>query len=438
MSDHPQFKYIKGVLHADQIPVDQLAREHGTPLYIYSSTAFETRYRALASGLSSIRDLTICYALKANSNIAIVKMMGKLGSGADLVSGGELERARVAGIPGCRVVFSGVGKTAEEIRAGLRYKVGPDKMGTASGITSFHVESVQELIMIDAVARATGRGPARVALRFNPNIDAKTHPYISTGLKRNKFGLNAQDVRDAVALLPSLPHVRLCGMSIHIGSQLTSLKPLKEAFKMLGREILNIEATLGRPLEFADLGGGVGIQYKDEKPPRIADYCKEVVRAFGQPSPFKNRLRVLLEPGRVLSGNSGILVSQVLFRKPRPSKDFLILDAGMNDLMRPALYGSFHDILPVDQSQAKGRKTATDIVGPVCESGDCFGTDRLLSTSLSSGDLVAFMSAGAYGMSMASNYNTRTRPAEILVSGKRARVIRDREQVSDLLRGEHP
>ncbi len=241
-----------------------------------------------------------------------------------------------------------------------------------------------------------------------------------------------------MALLPSLPNVKLCGMSIHIGSQLTSLKPLKEAFSMLGREILNVESTIGRPLEFADLGGGVGIQYKDEKPPRISDYCREVVRAFGNSSPFKNRLRILLEPGRVLSGNSGILVSQVLFRKPRPSKDFLILDAGMNDLMRPALYGSYHDILPVEQSQSRGRKKPTDVVGPVCESGDCFGSDRPLSTGLCSGDLVAFMSAGAYGMSMASNYNTRTRPAEILVSGKRARVIRDREQLSDLLRGERP
>jgi diaminopimelate decarboxylase len=433
MSDHPQFSYKNGSLYADGVSIKKLAQEHGTPLYVYSATAFETRYRALERGLAPLRDLTICYALKANSNIAIIKMMGKLGAGADLVSGGELERARLAGIPGKRVVFSGVGKTPEEISAGLQYSAG----GREKGITSFHVESGQELIMINAVARAMGSAPARVALRFNPNIDAKTHPYISTGLKRNKFGLNAAEVREAVSLLPELKHVNLCGMSIHIGSQLTSLKPLKEAFQILGREILNVESTLGRPLEFADLGGGVGIQYKDETPPRIADYCKEVLRAFGPSSAFKNRLRILLEPGRVLSGNSGVLVSQVLFRKPRPSKDFLILDAGMNDLMRPALYGSFHDLLPVEQSKGRGKKKNTDIVGPVCESGDCFGSDRMISTALESGDLVAFMSAGAYGMSMSSNYNTRPRPAEILVSGSRARVIRDREQIADLVRGEH-
>jgi diaminopimelate decarboxylase len=430
MKNSPPFGYRGGKLHAEKVSIESLARRLGTPLYVYSEDAFTRGLHTLQRELSSLDRFTVCYALKANSNLAIVKLMGDLGAGADLVSGGELERARLAGIPGDRIVFSGVGKTPDEIAAGISYG--------GTGITSFHVESLEELALIDRVARSRRGGRARVALRFNPNIDAKTHPYISTGLKRNKFGLNTEELRAAISLLPRLKGVDLRGLSIHIGSQLTSIKPLRDAFSALGRQIEAVEAVIGRPLEFADLGGGVGIRYRDENPPSIEDYCAEIVRAFGPRSVFRSRLRVLLEPGRVLSGNSGVLVSSVLYRKTRSEKDFLILDAGMNDLMRPALYGSYHEIIPVAQARSRGKSKKTDVVGPVCESGDCFATDRPVPTSLGRGDLVALMSAGAYGMSMSSNYNSRCRPAEVLVSGSKWRVIRDRERIEDLVRGEHP
>ncbi|MFN7685484.1 MAG: diaminopimelate decarboxylase [Oligoflexia bacterium] len=423
------FGYRSGKLYADQVELSSLALRLGTPLYVYSASSFEAGLKALQKGLAPLGRSTVCYALKSNSNVAIVRMMGELGAGADIVSGGELERARLAGIDGKNIVFSGVGKTADEISAGIHY-------GT-NGITSFHVESVPELLLIDEVARSVKKGPARVALRFNPNIDAKTHPYISTGLKRNKFGLNAAEVREAVSLLPSLKGVTLAGMSIHIGSQLTSLSPLKAAFAALGREILAVESTLGRQLDFADLGGGVGIQYKKESPPSIDSYCKEVVKAFGPKSQFGSRLRILLEPGRVISGNSGVLVSKVLFRKKRPGKDFLIIDAGMNDLMRPALYGSYHGLVPLEQARTRSKSKKTDLVGPVCESGDCFASDRPVPVSLQAGDLVACLSAGAYGMSLSRNDNSRPRPAEVLVTGSQWRVIRDRERFEDLIRGEH-
>lgn len=427
MKPDRHFSYNEGRLLAEGVPLEELASRMGTPLYVYSARAFREGFAAFERGLSPLRSSTVCYALKSNSNLAIIRLMGALGSGVDIVSAGELERARLAGIPGDKIVFSGVGKTAEEIRAGL-----------AAGITSFHVESIQELQLIDAVAGSLGKGPARVSLRFNPNIDAKTHPYISTGLKRNKFGLNSREVTEVLALLPRMQHVRLVGMSMHIGSQLTSLKPIEAALKILAREILRVEKSLRHPLELVDIGGGIGIRYKDEKPPTIEQYCKLVVRAFGPASPFGSRLRVLLEPGRVLSGNSGLLLSQVLFRKSRPERDFLILDAGMNDLMRPALYGSWHGLLPVEQAKSRGRSKRTDLVGPVCESGDCFGSDRRIPLSLGPGDLVALMSAGAYGMSMSSNYNSRPRPAEVIVDGTEWRVIRDRERIEDLVRGEHP
>lgn len=423
------FQFSRGELHAEKVRLSTLAKRLGTPLYVYSEAAFKERFYAFKKGLRPLRHATICYALKSNSNLSIVKMLGEWGAGADLVSGGELERARLAGIPADRVVFSGVGKNRDEIAAGILYQ--------NRGIASFHVESLPELLLIDRVARALNRGKARIALRYNPNIDAKTHPYISTGLKKNKFGLNSEEISEALSLLPSLTGVSLVGMSIHIGSQLTSLRPLRAAFQHLGREVLRIEKRIKKNLDFVDLGGGLGIQYRDENPPSIQNYCAEVVRAFGPDSPFRSRLRVLLEPGRILSGNSGVLVSEVLFRKVRAKKDFLILDAGMNDLMRPALYGSYHALEPIQEVHTRGRTKKTDIVGPVCESGDCFGSDRPVAISLAAGDLVALKSAGAYGMSMSSNYNSRARPAEVLVSGSRWRVIRDREQFKDLVRGEH-
>ncbi len=424
------FRYRHRSLRAGSTDLAEIAARVGTPAYVYSAEGLLKPFRELQSGLRGLRESTICYAVKSNSNIGVLKLLGDAGAGADLVSGGELLRARKANIPPQRIVFSGVGKTADEIQAGLSYG--------AHGIYSFHVESLEELELIQSVAERHDVKQARTAFRFNPNIDAKTHPYISTGLKRNKFGLNRAELLEAARRARKLGNVHVCGLSIHIGSQLLSLKPLQAAFQALATMVLEIEALLGHPLEFVDLGGGVGVSYevRGPKPPSLKEYTRLIVATFGPKSPFRSRLRVLIEPGRTISANAGVLLTRVLFRKARKAKDFLVVDAGMNDLMRPALYGSRHAVLPVRQG-TKGKLKRTDLVGPVCESSDCFGQDLQLDTALASGDLLAIMSSGAYGMSMAGNYNSRVRPAEVLVEGNRWRVIRDRETLDDLLRGEH-
>jgi diaminopimelate decarboxylase len=419
---HDHFQYRSGSLAPEGVSLAKIAAAVGTPTYVYSADAFLSPLRELKRRLSRV-DHTICYAMKSNSNLAIVRMLSDEGAGMDLVSGGELFRAEKAGVPGDRIVFSGVGKTAEEMESALAYEDG-------GGIYSFNVESVPELELLSAVARKNGK-TAPVALRFNPDVNARTHPYISTGLKKNKFGIRRSEILEIAARIGKYPGIELRGLSVHIGSQLLSLAPLEQAFKHAKSLAEELGSILPRPLQFLDLGGGIGITYLKEKSPALSDYCSLVLKHFTK-SPY----RLLFEPGRVISGNSGVLLTRALYRKIRKERDFLILDAAMNDLMRPSLYGSYHEIVPVRKPRAAKRKK-TDVVGPVCETGDCFASDRPLPAEIASGDLVAILSSGAYGFTMSSNYNSRVRPAEVLVKEGDFKIIRERESYDDLVRGEH-
>ncbi len=412
------FKYYRGELHAEDVPISEILKVTGTPAYIYSTAAFLAPLKKLQDGLKGF-DPLVCFAVKANSNLSVLRLLGNHGAGTDLVSGGELARARRAGIPGSKIVFSGVGKTRVEIQEAL-----------AAGVYSFHVESLPELELIHAIARAQGQ-VAPFAFRYNPNVDAKTHPYISTGLKRNKFGLDRKEILEVLPKLKSMPALRLRGVSIHIGSQLQSLAPLKDAFTKVRDLAREIDRITGARLEFVDLGGGLGVQYKNEKIPSIERYTDLIRRLFAHEG-----RRLLLEPGRTIAGNAGILATEVLFRKSRGKKDFLIVDAAMNDLIRPALYSSFHGIVPLEQAKARGKPVRTDVVGPVCESSDCFAGERLLSGRIQTADHLALLSVGADGFTMSSNYNSRPRPPEILVDGENFRIIRRRESFNDLVEPE--
>jgi diaminopimelate decarboxylase len=421
------FRYEQGVLTTEGVALDRLAESTGTPVYVYSREAFLTPFHAIREGLKEVQPL-ICFAVKSCSNIAVLKLLGDAGAGMDIVSGGELHRAIVAGVPASRIVFSGVGKTDAEMTAAIALGQGEQ------GIRSFNVESVAELERLSEIARKVGV-KARVALRFNPDVNAKTHPYISTGLKKNKFGLNRSEVLEIARHLDRYPGIDLQGISIHIGSQLTSLSPLDDAFGRTRKVADELSAILPEPLRAVDLGGGLGIGYRPtQAAPAIAQYCKLVLKYFG-PKKGRHTYRILLEPGRIISGNAGVLLTRVLYRKSRASKDFVIVDAAMNDLIRPALYESHHEIIPVRKTAGRSRKV--DLVGPVCETSDCFASDRLLPDKVSPGDLVAVLSAGAYGFSMASNYNSRPRAPEILVQGGQFKTIRERENYADLTRGEH-
>jgi diaminopimelate decarboxylase len=417
------FHYKDGVLKAEQVALDRIAEEAGTPVYVYSREAFLAPLRELKEGLSGV-DSLICFAVKANSNLDVLKLLAGAGAGMDLVSGGELFRALKAGVDPAKIVFSGVGKTPEEMAYALE-----------KNIYSFNVESTAELSALSAVAQKMKRR-APVALRFNPDVDAKTHPYISTGLKKNKFGIRYDEVLDVARHIQEFPGVDFKGISIHIGSQLTSLSPLGDAFAKARETFDELNEILPKPLEFADLGGGLGITYKSERPPSLSKYCQLILKHFGPKSGLKRSPRILIEPGRTLAGNSGALVTQVLYKKTRGKKSFVVVDAGMNDLIRPALYESYHEIVPVKKIHHSGTRVKADIVGPVCESADFFGIDRPFSKAIGGGDLLAILSAGAYGFTMASQYNSRTRPAEVLVEGSSYRVIRERETFEDLIRGE--
>jgi len=420
-------EYTGSELTFSGVKLVEIARHTGTPVYIYSGDALLNSLREFQDALAAV-DHLICFAVKSNSNIAILKLLGKAGAGLDLVSGGELYRARQAGVAGPAIVFSGVGKTKDEIAQALTY--------ADSGIFSFNVESAAELETINSVARELGR-KAAIALRFNPDVDAKTHPYVSTGLKKNKFGVHRSEILEIARRLNEFDRIALKGISIHIGSQLVSLGPLGDAFGRVTNLCEEVNQILGNPLSFIDLGGGLGIQYGNKKAPSIRSYCSLVLKHFGPGTAFSRRnspFRILIEPGRVLAGNSGVLVTELLYRKRRAKKEFLIVDSGMNDLIRPALYGSHHELLPL--KKGSGPRTKYDIVGPVCETSDCFAQARSLPTRIQPGDLIAILSAGAYGFSMASNYNSRPRPPEVLIENGRFRVIRDREKYEDLLRGE--
>ncbi len=406
-----EFHEVGRQLYCEQVPVRRIAEGVGTPCYIYSEATLRRHYRAFDAAFADVPHL-IAFALKANANLAILRLFAREGGGADILSGGELHKALAAGVPPSRIVFAGVGKTADEIRAALR-----------AGILMFNVESAQELRLINTVASRM-KTQARVALRVNPQVEVGTHPYIATGHKRHKFGINIDVAVEAYRLAARLPHIEIVGIHQHIGSQLTEVRPYVESLtKVLSLvEVLHRE---GIALQYLDVGGGLGITYNQEKPPSPADLAAAII-----PLVKGTGCTLILEPGRALVGNAGILVTRVLYTK----EHFVIVDAGMNDLIRPSLYQAYHEIRPVAR-RARRRQLTVDVVGPVCESGDFLGKDRMLE-ACRPGELLAIMSAGAYGFTMSSNYNCRPRPAEVLVRGRTFTVIRARETYRDLSRGE--
>lgn len=411
MSDH--FHYHDDALHVEQVPLANIAAQFGTPCYVYSRAALTDGWRQFSDALRN-RDHLICYAVKANSNLAILDVLARLGAGFDIVSGGELQRVLAAGGDARKVVFSGVGKTAAEMR-----------MALDADVLCFNVESPAELERLNEVAGAMGK-IAPVSLRVNPDVDAKTHPYISTGLKQNKFGVAYGEAVALYRRARDLANLRITGMDCHIGSQLTEVSPfIAAAEKIL--VLTDVLAGEGILLEHLDLGGGLGIRYRDETPPAIADYVSALLSTLGG-----RRERLILEPGRVLVGNAGVLLTRVEYLKHGEEKNFAIVDAAMNDLMRPALYDAYHEILPVLRENHV--RQSYEVVGPICETGDFLGHDRDLSIAPKA--LLAVLSAGAYGMSMSSNYNTRPRAAEVMVDGDTVHLVRERETVAQLYAGE--
>ena len=409
------FHYRDGALHGEEVDLQALARRYGTPLYVYSRATVERNWRAFDDAFGALPHL-VCFAVKANANLAILKLFATMGGGADVVSGGELFRALCAGIPPERIVFAGVGKDREEMAEALK-----------ADILMFNVESSQELHLLNQVAKEMGM-VARVALRVNPDIDPKTHPYISTGLKKSKFGIDISLALEEYQLALTLPHIEIIGIHQHIGSQITEVSPFVESLERTSALIEELR-KLQIDIRYLDMGGGLGIPYGDETPPHPTEMAQAVtpmLKALG--------CTIIFEPGRVIAGNAGILVTRVLYTKQTAVKHFVIVDAGMNDLIRPSLYDSYHAIQPVRQLEGRQRITV-DVVGPVCESGDFLAKDREISM-VEPGELLAVMSAGAYGFAMASNYNARPRPAEVLVKGNRHFLIRARESYEDLIRGE--
>ena len=409
------FNYKNDELYVEDVSVQDIVYQHGSPCYIYSRATLERHWQAFDNAFGGQPHL-ICYAVKANSNIAILNLLARLGSGFDIVSLGELERVIAAGGDPKKIVFSGVGKREDEILAALKM-----------GIRCFNIEVNGELDRIDILAEQLGV-IAPVSFRVNPDVDAKTHPYISTGLKENKFGIDFSQALSEYRRAAAMPNVEIVGIDCHIGSQLTESRPFLDALdKVL--ELVNALAAEGIHLHHIDLGGGLGICYKDEQPPEPADYIQAVLARLGS-HPYE----ILLEPGRAIAGNAGILVTQVEYLKTTPHKNFAIVDAAMNDLVRPALYDAWQSIIPITK-QSDAPELHWDIVGPVCETGDFLGKDRVLA--IKQGDLLAIRSSGAYGFSMSSNYNSRPRVPEIMVDGAKVRVIRDRERISHLWAGEH-
>ena len=405
------FQYKNEQLYVEDLPVKQLAEEFGTPLYIYSRATLERHWHAFDSALGDHPHL-ICYAVKANSNIGILNVMAKLGSGFDIVSQGELERVLAAGGEASKVVFSGVAKSRAEIMRALEV-----------GIRCFNVESIAELHHINQIAGEMGK-IAPISLRVNPDVDAHTHPYISTGLKENKFGVNVDEAREVYKLAATLPHVKITGMDCHIGSQLTELQPFLDATDRLIRLIEQLKED-DITLKHLDLGGGLGVTYTDETPPHPSDYAAALLNKL---KGYEN-LEIILEPGRAIAANAGILVAKVQYLKSNESRNFAITDTGMNDMIRPALYEAYMNIIEIDRTLER-EKAIYDVVGPVCETSDFLGKQRKLA--IAEGDYIAQRSAGAYGASMSSNYNSRPRTAEVLVDGDKAHLIRRRESLSEL------
>ncbi|MFC2075143.1 diaminopimelate decarboxylase [Bdellovibrionota bacterium] len=411
------FNYKKGELHCEEVQLRKIANEIGTPFYCYSQATITRHAREFIEPFVGTNSL-ICYAVKANSNLSVLKLLFSLGCGADIVSIGELRMALRAGADPQKIVFSGVGKKREEIAAALK-----------ANILLFNVESAQELQLIGQVAKEL-KITAPVSLRVNPDIDAKTHPYITTGLHENKFGIPMEEAIDLFHRAHEDKNLRVVGIDCHIGSQLTELSPFIQALKSLKEKIKQLRDD-GIEIEFLDLGGGLGITYQNEEPPHPREYAKAIIEEIRDLN-----ITLIMEPGRTIVGNAGILVTEVLFTKTTPSKEFVIVDAAMNDLIRPGLYDAYQEILPVKE-KPHAKKRVVDVVGPVCETGDFLARNRQLQET-TSGELLAVMSAGAYGFSMSSNYNARGRVAEILVSGNQFAVIRARETVEDLVKNEIP
>lgn len=412
------FSYKKDQLYCEGVRLQALAEKFGTPLYVYSARTMLEHFLKLQKAFASIQPL-ICYSVKANSNSALLKLLVNQGSGLDIVSGGELYRAKHIGCPGNRIVYASVGKTQEEIKEAIEY-----------GILMFNVESTGELRIINQVALNLGK-KVNISLRFNPDVDAKTHGYITTGKKETKFGMDSQTIKDVFAKRSMYYHLNIVGLHIHIGSQIVEGKPYIAAIKKLTQLIRNVEKE-GVNLSYVNIGGGLGIIYDQEKPQTADNFAKKVLpllKSLGK--------KVILEPGRFIIGNAGVLLTKVLYIKEASSKKFIIVDAGMNDLIRPSLYSAYHEILPLVKSSKQNfldshKDITVDIVGPICESGDFLAKNRKLP-SFKEGEYLSVMSAGAYGFSMASNYNSRPRVAEVLVKGNQAYLIREREAYKDLV-----
>ncbi|MFT6791285.1 MAG: diaminopimelate decarboxylase [Cellvibrionaceae bacterium] len=409
-----EFYYRDGQLICEQLPLADIAECYGTPAYVYSRAALTKHFLEYQTALGNHPGI-VCYAVKANSNIAVLNILARLGAGFDIVSVGELERVLRAGGNPAKVVFSGVAKTAVEMKYALEV-----------GIHCFNVESIRELQRLNEVASSMGV-KAPVSLRVNPDVDAKTHPYISTGLKENKFGVDIEDAISVYQYAQKLTNIRIIGVDCHIGSQLTDITPFLDALdRML--QLIDCLMDLGIAIEHLDIGGGLGVSYQDEQPPAIAEYLQKIKMRMGD-----RPLSLLLEPGRSIAANAGVLITRVEYLKTTPHKNFAIIDAGMNDNIRPALYQAWQKVLPLKKIAATSVLT-WDLVGPVCETGDFLAKDRELA--LEDGDLLALMSAGAYGFSMSSNYNSRVRPVELMVDGERLHLIRQRETVAQLMQGE--
>jgi diaminopimelate decarboxylase len=408
------FHYVNDTLYCEDVPVSRVAATVKTPFYLYSHATLRRHFRAFDGAFSGLKHLT-CFSVKSNSNLAILRLFAAEGGGADIVSSGELFRALRAGVAPGKIVYSGVGKTMEDLEYALR-----------SDILLFNVESTQELRKLDEVAGRIGK-KAQVAIRINPDVDPKTHPYISTGLRENKFGIDIQEAPAHYAMAAEMENLHVCGVSCHIGSQLTEVNPFVDALRKLMQMIRRLEQE-GILIEYLDLGGGLGITYDQEEPPHPREYAEAIARELG-----KSNLTLICEPGRVIVGNAGILVSKVLYIKETKEKTFLVVDAAMNDLMRPCLYNSYHRIQPVKIADRKS--VIADVVGPICESTDFLAKGRELA-SYEPGEFMAVMSAGAYGFTMSSNYNSRPRACEVMVKEDRFWIIRARERFADLIKGE--
>jgi diaminopimelate decarboxylase len=413
------FEYRNGEMFAEGVPIKRIAKEVGTPAYVYSLATLKRHFRVFDQAFSKVPHI-VCFSVKANSNIALLRAFAKEGSGFDIVSGGELFRALKAGGDPQKIVFSGVGKKKEEIEYALN-----------CGILMFNVESEHEMVALNEIAGGVGK-KAPISLRINPDVDPQTHPYISTGMKKAKFGVDIARSVESYKKAASLPHLEVVGVDCHIGSQLTSISPFVDALarvrEYLDRVLVGSLKKEGAQIRYLDLGGGLGISYKDEMPPHPEEYANAIIGGLEGLN-----VTLILEPGRVIVGNAGILITEVQYLKETDEKKFVIVDGGMNDLIRPALYGSYQRIQPV--VDGNGEKIVADVVGPICESGDFFAKDREISRP-QRGDLLAVMSAGAYGFTMASNYNSHPKPPEVLVDGDHYYVIRARESLDDLIRGE--